>query len=105
MFVPSKTGMLGLVPTVTVWRIVPAGSSFRRALRDPVTQADAPSQRAPMRLPPIVTVVTVQGSDAVGVTMETLPSALATQRRAPSKAIPAEEAPMLVATVVTAPAG
>src|SRR5258708_24591256 len=29
MFAPSKTGNLGLLPTVTVWRMAPAESRFR----------------------------------------------------------------------------
>src|SRR5215471_1999211 len=44
MFVPSKTGICGVLPTVTVWRMAPAESSFKSvpALAS-VTQTLAPS--------------------------------------------------------------
>src|SRR5262249_27880734 len=51
-----------------------------------------------------MTVVTVQGGEAPGVTIETDPEKFAVQIRDPSKAIPTVPFPRLLATVVTAPA-
>src|SRR5262249_7796089 len=85
--VPSKTGKTGCTPTVTVWRIVAKASSFRS---DPaeksVIQTFAPSNTAPSGAEkPTVTVVTVHGSDTVGVTIETEPgTSFAVQIRPPS---------------------
>jgi hypothetical protein len=53
---------------------------------------------------PVVTVVTVQGIDGPGVTIETELPKLAVQTRAPSKATPWGTFPKSLATVVTAPA-
>src|SRR6266508_4379035 len=53
---------------------------------------------------PVVIVVTVQGIDAVGVTIETEEEP-GVQKRAPSKTTSLGLSPRLVATVVTAPAG
>jgi hypothetical protein len=73
-----------------------------------VTQTLAPSKRADDRTKPTVTFVTVQGIEALGVTIETVPL-LAVQIRAPSKVIPKELLPRFAATSVacdsTAPSG
>src|SRR5262249_47493201 len=106
MFEPSNAGNLGTFPTVTVWRTTPAGSSLRSRPGVPacVTQMFPPSQRTPSvtgEKPD--TEVTVQGSEAVGVTMLTWFVPLV-QKRAPSKTVPVGNTPTADETVVTAPA-
>src|SRR5262245_33699299 len=91
----------------------PAASSFSKVLAlASATQTLLPSYRIPATtLNPRDTVVTVQGMDAVGVTIETDPepgeksATLVVQIRAPSNAARAGAFPRLLATVVTAPAG
>src|SRR5262244_2202346 len=105
MFVPSKAGKAGDGPMVTVCRIAPAESS-RRSVPVPwsETQTLAPSYRAATGYEkPVVTVVTVQGSESPGTTIETDPKVSAVQNRLPSKATPTG-APPTLATMVTAPA-
>src|SRR5262249_43426395 len=91
MLVPSKTGNSGLKPMVTVCRMAPEPSSFRSVpAASSVTQTFAPSYRAPVKLRnPVVTVVTVQGSEAPGVTIETDPGTpeFAVHNRDPSNVI------------------
>src|SRR5262249_37840361 len=88
MFVPSKTGCFGEVPTGTVCAIPPAALSLKsEAALSSVTHTLAPSKRAPLGLvKPEVTVVTVQGMVAPGVTIETEGTTVgaATQKRDPS---------------------
>jgi hypothetical protein len=51
MFVPSKTGNLGLLPRVTVWMMAPFESSLKRrpgTVPPSVTQILAPSYRIPI---------------------------------------------------------
>src|SRR5262245_11842318 len=93
MLVPSKTGDTGKIPTVTVWRMAPLESSFRRVRAvGSVIQTLAPSKRAVSGLEkPTVTVVTVHGAAGLGVTIETDPPGspllkFGVQNRAPSNA-------------------
>src|SRR5262249_44023433 len=75
MFEPSKIGRPGEVPTVTVWRMTPAGSSLKTKLVS-AAQTLPPSKRMPATAEkPAVTVVTRHGIVAPGVTMETEPGA------------------------------
>src|SRR5215813_5373720 len=122
MFDPSKAGCWGVKPTVTDWRIAPEALSFTsvpgelkpsgREGEGPLAEGTAsviqtllPSKTAPMTAPnPVVTVVTVQGGAAPGVTID-MELPFAVQTRAPSNAIPFAGPPRFVATVVTAPAG
>src|SRR5215471_8520278 len=107
-FPPSNTGKAGCVPTVTVCRMAPAASSLNSfPTVKSVTQTLEPSKSAPVgAVKPVPTVVTVQGTTSPGVTIDTEgPEKLAVQIRTPSKAIPIESSPRLLATVETAPAG
>jgi hypothetical protein len=75
-----------------------------------VTQTFVPSKTAPARVEnPVAIVVTVQGRETPGVTIETLPvpmeEPLATQIFAPSNASALGLSPRFVTTVVTTPAG
>ena len=83
MFAPSKTGTVGRVQTVTVWRIAPVELSFRRVLAlMSVTQTFDPSKTTPKGvMNPAVTVVTVQGIEAPGVTIETEPVRIRSRSR------------------------
>src|SRR5262249_44432828 len=105
--VPSKTGSSGARPTGTVWRTWPALPSRRRVAGEvSVTQTFAPANRTPSRtLKPAVTVVTVQGSAACGVTMAT-PESPITQIRPPSAASsPGKLMPRSPMTSVAPPGG
>jgi hypothetical protein len=64
--------MRGFDPTLTVCRIAPAASSLRSVpAKSSATQTFVPSNRGLMGLAnPDVTVVTVQGIEAAGVTMD-----------------------------------
>src|SRR5262245_60183301 len=107
MFEPSKAGKAGPAPTVTVWRIWPAEPSLSRvpALTS-VPQPNVPSKTAPVgAAKPAVTVVTVHVGPTAGVMIETEAPWFAVQTRTPSKAMPSDWLPRLVATAVTAPAG
>src|SRR6266508_2510164 len=105
MFVPSKTGWWGLLPTVTDCRIAPPLSSLRSLLAvESVIQMLAPSKSMPSgKVRPVVTVVAVQGIVGPGVTIETPPVLFAVQRRSPSKARATGKFPRVLETVVTAP--
>src|SRR5262249_41577655 len=106
MFVPSKTGCTAPTATVTVCLIAPLESRRRRVPPPSVTQVFVPSQRMPTGFEkPSVTVVTLHGSVAPGVTIDTDPPEFAVQIRDPSKVIPAGSTPRPSVTVVTAPAG
>src|SRR5262249_26293298 len=122
MFDPSKAGYWGPKPTVTDWRIAPEALSLTSVPGDTkpsgrkgegtlaggevsVTQTLLPSKMAPKTAPkPVVTVVTVHGTVAPGVTIET-EAPFVVQTCDPSNVIPNPPAPPRVATVVTAPAG
>src|SRR5262245_28193923 len=101
MFAPSKTACSGCCPTVTVWRIAPEESSLRSAERPYATpHTFEPSKTAPfIEEKPPESVVTVHGSEAPGVTIET-DGLFIVQMRAPSKASPRGSSPRLVATAV-----
>src|SRR5262249_61811707 len=92
------------------WRIAPPESSFRSVpAPKAVTQTFEPSKRAPRswKEKPAVTVVTVHGMEAPGVTIDTEPplARLAVQMRCPSKTASSGRPPGWLATVVPPPAG
>src|SRR5262245_30828238 len=90
-FDPSKAGYSGPFPTVTVARIAPAPSSLKTFCAVlSVTHTLDPSKTIPVGpANPAVTVVTLHGMVAPGVTIEIEWSmALAVQNFAPSKAMP-----------------
>ena len=77
MLAPSKTGVAGVAPTGTACAIAPSLSSLKRipesvATSVSVIQMLVPSKTMPYGLEkPSVTVVTGQGRDPAGVTIET----------------------------------
>src|SRR5262249_36101026 len=91
-------------------RIPPFASSLRSFPGDPpsVTQMFAPSKTTPVTamVNPAVTVVTVHGMEAAGVTIETPAGGpeVAAQRRPPANASPSGKTPTPPQTVVTDPA-
>src|SRR5262249_51970387 len=101
ILVPSKAGWYAPPPTVTVCRMAAEPSSFRRVpWLELVTQTFAPSERAPaMLLNGVVTVVTVQGGETPGVTIEIDPPeggpTFAVQIRDPSNVIASGKIPIV----------
>src|SRR5262249_31110516 len=105
MSAPWRRGIWGPPPTVPVCRTAPAASNFRSfPPLASVAHTFEPSKRTPV-VPLTVTVVTVQGSEVPGVTIETEPPLLADQTRPPSNVKKAGPLPRLVATVSAKPAG
>src|SRR5262249_53316532 len=108
MLEPSKTGCCGVPPRVTVWRMAPAPLSLKRLPAVwSATQMLAPSKTTPVGSEkPVVTVVAVHGIEAPGVRIEMDDDCgLVVQTFAPSKAMPVDPPPSVLATVVTTPAG
>src|SRR5262245_8366980 len=89
MFAPSKTAAAADEPMVTVCRTAPLGSSLSNLPGlETVTQTLVPSKSGLWGRPePVVTVVTVQGIDRPGVTIET-ELEFVVQIRPPSKVMP-----------------